>query len=65
MISFCTDTACTLLQADESGIITFEGAPDIYHVQLLRVPEGYSFDPSFEMVTDRTYGEWLLRIRKD
>ncbi len=38
---------------------------DAYHIQLLKTPEGYSFDSAFELYTDRTYGEWLIRIRKD
>ena len=63
-VKFCTDTACVLRQADENGIVTFDGAPDVYHVQLLKVPSGYSFDAGFEMTT-AAYGEWVLRIRKD
>ena len=43
----------------------FGGAPDVYHVQLLQAPEGFSFDPDFEMYTDAVYGEWVLRIRND
>ncbi|MBR6029985.1 MAG: TlpA family protein disulfide reductase [Clostridia bacterium] len=65
MLNFCTDTACVLLKSDENGLIIFEGAPDTYHVQLLKAPEGYSFDPGFELYTPKAYGEWLLRVRKD
>ena len=65
MVNFCTDTACVPMQADEEGTISFEGAPDVYHVQLLKAPEGYSFDPDFEMYMGSAYGEWALRIRKD
>ncbi len=64
-VNFCTDTACTLLKSDETGTISFAGAPDVYHVQLLKAPEGYSFDPDFEMYTESAYGEWVLCIRKD
>ena len=64
-VKFCTETACVLRQADENGIVTFDGAPDAYHVQLLKVPDGYSFDADFEMTTNAAYGEWVLRIRKD
>ncbi len=63
--NFCTDSTCVPRKADENGVITFDGAPDVYHVQLLKVPEGYSFDEGFEMYTGDTYGEWILRIRKD
>ena len=64
-VNFCTDRVCSLGQGDENGVITFEGAPDRYHVQLLKAPEGYSFDPSFELYTETAYGAWQLRIRKD
>ena len=65
MVNFCTDTTCAMTQSDESGTITFEGAPDVYHVQLLKAPEGYSFDSDFDLYTDSVYGEWVLRIRED
>ena len=64
-VNFCTDTACTMLVSDENGLITFDGEPDAYHVQILKAPDGYSFDSAFELYTDRVYGEWILRIRKD
>ena len=64
-VNFCTDTTCSLTQSDENGIISFDGAPDVYHIQLLKAPEGYSFDSGFELYTDRIYSEWLLRIRRD
>ena len=64
-VKFCTDDACVMQQSDESGTICFGGAPDVYQVQLLRVPEGFSFDPDFEMYTDAVYGEWVLRVRND
>ena len=65
MVNFCTDTACMPMQSDENGLITFSGAPDVYHIQLLRAPDGYSFDPAFEFYTDASYGEWVLRIQKN
>ena len=64
-VNFCTDTTCTMAISDESGTISFDGAPDTYHVQLLKVPEGYSFDADFELYTDSVYGEWIVRVRAD
>ena len=29
------------------------------------VPEGYSYDESFDMYTTAEYGEWVLRVKKD
>ena len=64
-VNFCTDTACSPAESDENGIISFSGAPAVYHVQLIDVPDGYSYDEGFEIYTGSVYGEWVLRIRKD
>ena len=64
-VNFCTDAACTMQQSDENGLITFDGAPENYHVQILKVPEGYSFDKSFELYTGAAYGEWVLHVGND
>lgn len=64
-MNFCTDTACTPEETDEAGMITFEGEPREYHVQIVDVPEGYSCDENFDMYTTPEYGEWTLLIRKD
>ena len=63
--NFCTDTACNMLVSDENGIISVSGEPTDYHVQLLKAPDGYSFDKGFEMQTGTAFGEWSLLIRKD
>ena len=62
VVNFCTDIACSMARSDESGIIRFDGKPDTYHIQLLKVPEGYSFDSGFDFYTTDTYGEWELLI---
>ena len=64
-VNFCTDTACTPEETDEAGMIAFEGEPREYHVQIVDVPEGYSYDESFDMYTTAEYGEWVLRVKKD
>ncbi|MBQ6904374.1 MAG: hypothetical protein IJQ26_07610, partial [Lachnospiraceae bacterium] len=65
MVYFCTDTACIPNESDENGTVTFSGAPDVYHVQIVDAPDGYSWDESYDMYTTREYGEWVLRVRKD
>lgn len=65
IVNFCTDTACVPVTADANGTVTFTGTPDVYHVQVIDLPDGYSSDESFEMYTPKAYGEWTLRIRKD
>ena len=64
-VNFCTDAACTMQQSDENGVITFEGEKANYHVQILKAPEGYSFDKSFELYTGDAYGEWVLHVGND
>ena len=63
-VNFCTDEACVPSESDENGLITFDGEPKKYHVQIIDVPEGYSYDEDFEMYTAPVYSEWTLRIRK-
>ena len=64
-VNFCTDAACVPKTSDKNGLITFTGAPDVYHVQLIDVPDGYSFDESFELYTTSEYGEWPLQVKKN
>ena len=64
-VNFCTDAACVPCESDEDGTIVYTGKPDVYHVQIIDYPEGYSCDESFEMYTQETYGEWILRLHKD
>ena len=64
-VNFCTDDTCTMRKGDENGTITFEEEPGIYHLQILKVPEGYSFDADYEFYTGEQYSEWRLRIKKD
>ena len=63
-VTFCTDSACVPQESDENGLITFTGAPDVYHIQVIDYPDGYSVDEQAEMTTTREYGEWILRVEK-
>ena len=51
-VNFCTDALCDLTQTDENGVITYEGAPQVYHLQVIKVPEGYAFDADEEIYTE-------------
>jgi hypothetical protein len=46
-------------------MITFKGEPYKYHLQIIEVPDSYSWDESFDMYTTQEYGEWVLRIKKE
>ncbi|MBQ8089054.1 MAG: redoxin family protein [Clostridia bacterium] len=42
IVNFCSDTVCTPVVSDESGVALFEGEEDDYHLQVIVVPEGYA-----------------------
>ena len=65
MVNLCTDTFCTSAQADENGQVLYEVEPEIYHLQIIRVPEGYSFERGREYYTDPRYVEIVLKVNKD
>ena len=64
-VNFCTDTACLPSVSDDSGVIAFSGEPYAYHLQILKVPEGYSFDKDFEAYTEEPPGETTIAVTKD
>ena len=64
MVAFCTDTSCIPAEADETGTISFAGEPYEYHLQIVDVPDGYSYDENFEMYTTPEYSEWVLQVKK-
>ena len=64
MVSFCTDAACVAETADDNGVITFNGEAEDYHVQILKVPEGYRFDKEFELRTGEKK-EFVVIIHKN
>lgn len=63
--SFCSDAVCVPVTADENGEARFDGAPYAYHVQVLRAPEGYSFDPAQELVFPENGGEITLALVRE
>ena len=65
VINFCTDEACTPVFSDENGIATFEGAPYEYHLQVIKVPQGYSFDTTQEFIAPLLGGELEYTVNKD
>ncbi|MBQ7655453.1 MAG: redoxin domain-containing protein [Clostridia bacterium] len=64
-INFCTDDSCERTQADENGVITYTAAPYAYHLQILKLPAGYSFDPAFEVYTEAHSSELTVTVTKD
>ena len=52
MLNFCTDSACSPVFSGASGEAVFSGAPDRYHVQVVRIPEGWELDGAAEWITE-------------
>ncbi len=50
-LTFCTDALCMPAVADETGTARFSGAPEVYHLQVIRVPEGYEYDAALDFYT--------------
>ena len=64
-VNFCTDTASYPGTTDEGGYIVFVGTPQTYHVQIVSVPEGYSFSKEDEIDTPDKGSQFLMQITKN
>lgn len=51
VVNFCTDTACTPVTSADQGAAIFTGAPEQYHVQIVKVPEGWKLVDEAEWTT--------------
>ena len=64
MLNFCTDAACIPRKSDANGTVSFDGAPDVYHVQLIKAPEGdltYDGTEKAATITGDTAG-WFVSV---
>ena len=59
-ILFCSDSTCTPVTSDENGMILFCAAPDAYHLQLLKAPEGFEPLEALDETVDPAGGDWTL-----
>ena len=60
LVNFCTDTTCTPVTSAELGCAVFTGPPDQYHVQVVKVPDGWELAGEGDLYT-QPYGEsfWI------
>ncbi len=61
----CDDEACTPMTSDEDGIIEFTYPSFAYHIQVIKVPEGYTYDTSEESYLDEDGGLTLFTLEKE
>lgn len=64
VVNFCTDELCAPVFSDEAGVASFIGEPYAYHLQVIKVPDGYSFDTSQEFTADPAGGEMTFVVEK-
>lgn len=63
--NICDDDACTPMVTDENGTIHFVQASFAYHIQVLKVPDGYDFDKSQESYVDAAGGTYEFTVTKN
>ena len=64
IVNFCTDSTCLPVPADENGRAVFTGAPQSYHLQVLRAPQGYAAEPGWEAWTEENGGEVRIPLSR-
>lgn len=63
VVKFCTDESCVPVTADEAGKLSYSAAPQVYHVEVLSVPEGYEA-PEGELLTEAASQSLTLTVTK-
>lgn len=65
MANVCDDTACTMLTSDEEGVAHFAGEIKPWSVQILKVPEGFTFIADEKLPLDENGGETVIALNKE
>lgn len=63
MANVCSDTVCTMLTADEDGVAHFSGEDAAWSLQVLKVPEGFTFTANEKMPLNK--GETVITLNKN
>lgn len=64
-VNFCSDTTCRPVFSGSDGYAVYTGEPYNYHMQIIKVPKGYSFDRNAEYYTERKSSEYTLTVTKN
>lgn len=51
VVNVCTDTTCEPQTADENGFIYYSGEMENYHLEVIKVPEGYDIGDDADLYT--------------
>ena len=63
-VNVCDDSSCTPMQSDANGIAAFAYPSFAYHLQVIKIPDGYEYDLSAETYTDSAGGVTEIVINK-
>lgn len=64
MANVCDDATCTQMTSDENGIVAFALPSFEYHIQVIKVPEGYEYDTSAETYVSAEGGVTEFAVTK-
>lgn len=64
IINFCTDSMCSPVTSDEQGEAIFTGAAEAYHVQIVKVPEGWDLAGEEEWTTEPNSQSFRITFRE-
>ena len=65
IVNFCTDEMCLPVVADADGVAAYTGAPYAYHLQVIKVPDGYTFDTAQEFYAEVMGGEMTVTVGRE
>ena len=60
VMNLCSDESCMMETADEEGHIHYDVAPGKYHITVLHVPDGYTFEENDDLYTEEDNSEVIL-----
>ncbi len=61
----CDDDSCIPMESDENGIVTFAFPGAAYHIQVIKVPDGYAYDTSKEGYLEAEGGVTSFEVTKN
>lgn len=65
VVNFCDESSCATIVSDENGIAQYSGAAYPYHIQIVKVPDGYDYDTSQEYTAKEKGEELAVTVTKD
>lgn len=64
VVNICTDTTCEPQTADENGFIYYSGEMANYHLEVIRVPDGYDIGDDADLYTGEET-QFVIQVVKE